>query len=205
MMPSPTTRPLVWKSVLSRAYGIALWVAILLIAGLLVQQIYLLRTTQQDQQRLQRLAQGYNEAVSPNDRLPLVFAKAHYAAYREQFDEATLLTETLAVRAEQPDEQRLAADAFYNLANARLRQGIEWIQQGDLNQAGQALNLARDYYTRSLTLVPDHWSARYNLDINARMARQLPRQSISDEDEPNEVKKPEELWSEVPGLPSGLP
>ncbi|MCQ9615836.1 hypothetical protein L1889_03205 [Paenalcaligenes niemegkensis] len=187
-------------------YPLLLWVVLLVVAGLLAYQLHLLFNTHQDSQRIERLAQGYNENVDPDsDSLVLLFAKAHYLSYREQFDDATLLTEILASRASTAEEQILASDSLYNLANARLRQGIEWLEQGRLDRAGQSLNLARDYYTRTLMLVPDHWSARYNLDITARMARQLPRHPISEDDEITEVKNPEELWSEIPGIVRGLP
>lgn len=199
------TRPAPPLHVLKRFYPIVLALLIAVVLAFLFQQVVLLIQSQRTTQTVARISQGYEQPIDLEDDLYVLFSQAQQYRFREQLDDATLLTETIYLRAKKTTEKSLAADALYNLANARLRQGISWLEQGRLERATQPLLLARDYYTRTLSLTPEHWDARYNLDITARMVRQLPRQPIQEEDEATEIEKPEELWSEVPGVPRGLP
>lgn len=204
MVTSPPSRPsllramAVWRSPV-------LWLALLATLSWLGYSVLTLWQHRQDQQLISRLQQGYDEAVPESARPIVLYARAHYLSSRDRLEDATVMVEALNLHAQHGDVRELARDALYNLANARLRQGIALLEQGRLDKASQPLLLAREYYVRSLRLQPDYWSARYNLDVNARMARQLPRQAIGEDDEATEVQDPDELWSEVPGTPRGLP
>lgn len=199
------TSPALRLQTLKRLYPILLGLLSVLILSLLTYQVWMLIESTHRITQIQGIAQGKEEPIVLENHSLVLFAQAQQYGFREQLDEATLLSETLALDTQSAAQQTLAAEALYNLANARLRQGISWLEQGRLERAAQPLLLARDYYMRSLALAPEHWNARYNLDITARMVRQLPRQAIQEDDEATEVEKPEELWSEVPGIPRGLP
>jgi len=190
---------------LLRWRGPLLWLALLLAFAGLGRQLYIVVLQWQDAQHIEQLRQGHDVPVSLDARAPVLFARAAFLVHHLQLDEATLITETLVNRATTPDAQRLSSDALYNLANGRLRQGITWLEQGRLERAGQALRLARDNYVRALRAYPDHWPARYNLDITSRMVRQLPRQELEGGDDEAQPEKPEDLWTEVRGIPRGLP
>ena len=69
-------------------------------------------------------------------------------------------------------------------------------------KAGPYVVLARQEYRRALTLVPESWDAKFNLDVASRLVRDFPafERTIGDE-----VKTKKRLWTDVPGKPEGLP
>jgi mxaK protein len=54
-----------------------------------------------------------------------------------------------------------------------------------------------------LRLKPDDWDAKYNYDIAMRLVRDLPKGEGEDQHDP--LKTPEKLWTDLPGVPKGLP
>jgi mxaK protein len=65
------------------------------------------------------------------------------------------------------------------------------------------VRLAKDGYRRSLALDPGLWDAKYNLDVAMRLVRDFPQIDRMSEEEPADL--PVRLWSDLPGLPRGLP
>jgi mxaK protein len=97
---------------------------------------------------------------------------------------------------------RLRALALYNLANERTRQGVEFVRKGDLDHAAALINVAKTEYRLALKIDPRDWNTKYNLDIAMRIVRDLPQaDNLSDE----ELQTPKKIWTDLPGVPKGLP
>ena len=63
--------------------------------------------------------------------------------------------------------------------------------------------LAKAEYRNALRIDPQNWNAKYNLDVAMRLVRDLPQAVGEDEEKPLET--PEKLWTDLPGVPKGLP
>jgi len=145
------------------------------------------------------LGSGHDVAVSPDDPPALLFARLHFLAVRDRLDEAQPLLNRLAAG----DDRRLAVAALYDMANARLRLAIDHLGSNRIDPAIPLVRLAKDNYRRALTLDPGFWDAKYNLDIAMRLVRDFPQLDVEGEEMPPEAAK--KLWTDLPGLPRGLP
>ncbi len=92
---------------------------------------------------------------------------------------------------------------LYNMANARMRAAIAAIGKGDYDKAIPLVALAKSEYRSALRLDAADWDAKYNLDIAMRLVRDLPQAVGEDEEKPLET--PQKLWTDLPGVPKGLP
>jgi mxaK protein len=90
-----------------------------------------------------------------------------------------------------------------NMANARMRAAVAAIEKGNLDKAIPLVALAKSEYRSALRLDPVHWDAKYNFDVAMRLVRDLPQAVGEDEQKPLET--PEKLWTDLPGVPKGLP
>jgi mxaK protein len=145
------------------------------------------------------LAEGKDVAVADTAPAELLFARAHFLLSRDRIDEALLPAE-LGARAGAPPVQ---AALLYDMANARMRQAFSLIEAMQLEKAVQHLRLAKEDYRRALRLDPQLWDARYNLDVVMRMARDFPDiEPAAGDDAPPTAST---LWTDLPGLPKGLP
>ena len=134
------------------------------------------------------------ESAAPQAR----FARAHFLMTRDRFEEAQILVDRLP-----PGRNGVAAMGQYDLANARLRAALTQLEAGRIDAAGPLIRLAKDGYRRSLALDPGLWDAKYNLDVAMRLIRDFPQIDRMSEEEPPDL--PVRLWSDLPGLPRGLP
>ncbi|MGP1613923.1 MAG: hypothetical protein ACTS5Y_02505 [Pollutimonas bauzanensis] len=160
-----------------------------------------------DNRAIQALSQGDDLAVALDAAPGVAFARLNFLLERYQLDEALPWAEALA-RADLPgpgarETPPLAALALYNMGNARLRHALDMIDRNRIGEAPASIRVAKDYYTRALRLAPDYWDARYNLDLASRMVRDLPRGAAQEEDDAPD--SPKRLWTDLPGLPKGLP
>lgn len=150
-------------------------------------------------QTIAQLASGKDVAVPETAPPEVLFARAHFLLARDRVDEAQPLAEETA-RARAP---RIQAALFYDMANARMRLAFSLIEAAQLDKAIPQLRLAKDDYRRALRLDPEYWDARYNMDVVMRMARDFPEIELhGDDDTPASISK---LWTDLPGLPKGLP
>ncbi|CAA2137864.1 hypothetical protein [Hyphomicrobium sp. ghe19] len=94
------------------------------------------------------------------------------------------------------------AAALYNIANARTRLAAESVRKGDIDSAVAVINLAKSEYRLALKLDSGNWDARHNLDVAMRVVRDLPQGDNPDLSSPDAPKK---LWTDLPGIPKGLP
>nr|WP_245404792.1 hypothetical protein [Ancylobacter gelatini] len=152
-----------------------------------------------DNATIAALAAGQEVAVSPDAAPEVLFARLHFFTYRDRLDEAQPLLNRLAVDGNRP----LAVASLYDMANARLRLAIDHLGTNDIDPAIPLVRLAKDGYRRALTLDPGFWDAKYNLDIAMRLVRDFPQIDVDGEEIPPEAAK--RLWTDLPGLPQGLP
>ncbi|WP_024278260.1 hypothetical protein [Xanthobacter sp. 126] len=128
----------------------------------------------------------------------LLMARAHFLMIRDRLDEAQPLVDRLAA-----DRSPLAVATLYDLANARLATAISFLERTEIDPAVPQVRLAKAGYRAALVRAPDFWDAKYNLDIAMRLVRDFPQIEQDQQDEAQET--PKRLWTDLPGLPKGLP
>lgn len=149
---------------------------------------------------IDRLRAGSEVAVDAASAAPaLIEARAAFFLKRNRIEEAQPLLDQAAVRADAAVFQRM----LYNMANARMRAAIRAIGKGDYDKAIPLVALAKSEYRSALRLDAADWDAKYNLDIAMRLVRDLPQAAGEDEEKP--LQTPEKLWTDLPGVPKGLP
>jgi mxaK protein len=146
------------------------------------------------------LRAGSEVAVDAASAPPaLLDARAAFFLKRNRIEEAQPLLDQAAVRADPSILHRM----LYNMANARMRAAVAAIGKGDYDKAIPLVALAKSEYRSALRLDPADWDAKYNLDIAMRLVRDLPQAAGEDEEKP--LQTPEKLWTDLPGVPKGLP
>jgi mxaK protein len=128
-------------------------------------------------------------------------AYAVYLIGREDYRGAEQLLAELG----QSADAEVADQALYNLGNVYLRRAIAAVEQDQPTQAGTLAELAKQAYRRALRIRPEHWSAKYNYEVAARLMPDFDRIDVQGEDSPEEEASPRKLWTRVPGIPRGLP
>lgn len=145
------------------------------------------------------LAAGRDISVADTAPARVLMARAHFLMVRDRLDEAQPLVDRIAHSGDAP----LAATALYDLANARLALAISHLERTEIDPAIPQVRLAKAGYRAALVRTPDFWEAKYNLDVAMRLVRDFPQIEQEAEDEPQET--PKRLWTDLPGLPKGLP
>jgi mxaK protein len=126
-------------------------------------------------------------------------ARAAFLLTRDRIDEAQPLLDQASRRAGDAVQVRM----LYNMANARLRAAIKAIEQGKFDKAIPLVALAKAEYRQALRLAPLNWDAKHNIDVAMRLVRDLPRPEGEDQAQPETT--PSKLWTDLPGIPKGLP
>lgn len=168
------------------------------LAGLIVTGVQLALRAGENR-TIAALAAGRDVPVAETAPPRLLFARAHFLMVRDRFDEAQLLVDRIA----RADDGPIAAAALYDLANARLARAIAHLEQSQIDPAIPLVRLAKAGYRAALMRAPDLWDAKYNLDIAMRLIRDFPQIEREPPDEAQET--PKRLWTDLPGLPRGLP
>jgi mxaK protein len=185
---------------LRRALSPAIWTLLLVAVGTLLGSTLQLAARSADNRKIAALLDGYEVPVDADAQPVVLLARIDFLLYRERLDEAYPLVEQVAQRG----TAQQAAQALYNRGNARARQVLAQIQAGQLNQAVSGVGLAKADYRRALRLQPELWDARYNLDVATMMLRDF-GEAVPREGDDEQPQKPEKLWSDLPGVPRGLP
>ncbi|QIB35765.1 hypothetical protein [Ancylobacter pratisalsi] len=146
-----------------------------------------------------QLVAGRDVPVNDNAPGALQLARLHFLTIRDRLDEAQPIANRLAIG----DDAQLAVAALIDLANARLRAALDELASNNIDPAIPLVRLAKEGYRRALAIDPGLWDAKYNLDITMRLVRDFPQIEVSGEELPPEVTK--RLWTDLPGLPRGLP
>ncbi|MET3356190.1 UNVERIFIED_ORG: mxaK protein [Xanthobacter viscosus] len=145
------------------------------------------------------LAEGRDVPVPETAAPRLLLARAHFLMVRDRLDEAQPFVDRLA----RADQTELAVAALYDLANARLARAISHLEQTQIDPAIPLVRLAKAGYRAALVRDPGFWDAKYNLDIAMRLIRDFPQ--IEQEEHDDAQETPKRLWTDLPGLPRGLP
>lgn len=134
------------------------------------------------------------------DRAPseVILARINELLFHDRLDDAQILLSS----SETKIEPAVRARALYNIANDRTRKGAEFVRKGDLDRAAAQINVAKSEYRLALKLDPHDWNTKFNLDIAMRIVRDLPQaDNLPDEDQ----STPKKVWTDLPGVPKGLP
>jgi mxaK protein len=149
---------------------------------------------------IRELRAGKNVAVDAvSAPAALLEARASFLLTRDRIDEAQPLLDQASLRASGAQQERM----LYNMANTRMRASIKAIEQGNFDRATPLVALAKSEYRSALRLDPGNWDAKFNLDVAMRLVRDLPR--AEGEDETGKDEPPAKLWTDLPGVPKGLP
>lgn len=130
----------------------------------------------------------------------LIFARSHYLVQRERREEAQTILDLGGSRMTNP---ALRARLLYNHANQRIRDAVKAIEGGDAARAIPLTQLAKDEYRLALKLDPEAWDIKHNYDVAMRMVRDFPGYEGEAEEVPEDA--PKNLWTDLPGIPRGLP
>lgn len=152
-----------------------------------------------DNAAIAALAEGRDLPVAADASPRLLFARAHFLTTRGRLDEAQPVVDLIALRGD-PD---IAAAASYDLANARLAHAIDLLERARIDPAVPEVRLAKAGYRNALSLQPGFWDAKYNLDVAMRLIRDFPDVDGEPKEEPQQA--PKRVWTDLPGLPKGLP
>lgn len=163
----------------------ALWASLLLMAEL------------RDNRAIAALGAG-TAVETTSQRAEVLFAQSRFFLRRQRPDEAEALTPAIAMAGKAP----LAAAHAYNLGNARMRQAFAMVDDNRIDAAIPVVRVAQEDYRRALRTNPADFDAKWNLDIASRLVRAFPRAAA---DEEEEGTRPRNIWTDLPGLPRGLP
>jgi len=145
------------------------------------------------------LRAGRDISVASDAAPELLLARIEFLSKRDEIDSARSLLDTL----DRIGNEELAAKGRYALANALLRRAFDLIERGELDGAGPFVNLSKREYRRALQLAPSNWDAKFNFDVATRLIRDYP--SFEQENGDELEVEPKKLWTDVPGIPKGLP
>lgn len=153
-----------------------------------------------DNATIKALAAGEDVQIDPERAAPSVlFARAYYLLKRDRVDEAQIVLDQANFRADAPTRVLM----LYDAGNTRLRASFAAIERGQFDRATSLVNLAKEDYNQALRLDPQAWDVKYNLDVAARLVRDLPQ--IEPSEEPLQQEPRKDLWSDLPGIPRGAP
>lgn len=204
---SPATgqpaRPRLLRRVLSTVYAarvVFLWLLLAVGAAVTVASGWRWYADWRDNATIKALAAGENVEADPERASPAVlFARAYYLLMRDRLDEAQVLIDQANFRA----DAKTRVSMLYDAGNTRLRASFDAIERGKFDRATSFVNLAKEDYNQALRLDPQAWDVKYNLDVAARLVRDLPQ--IAPSEEPLQQEPRKDLWSDLPGVPRGAP
>lgn len=142
---------------------------------------------------------GRDISVAIDAAPELLLARIEFLTKRDETDSARTLADAL----DRAGSEELAAKGRYALGDALLRRAFELIERGDLDGAGPFVNLSKREYRRAMRLAPSYWDAKFNFDVATRLIRDYP--SFEQESGDELEAEPKKLWTDVPGIPKGLP
>jgi mxaK protein len=152
-----------------------------------------------DNRTVTALLSGQNVEIDPNTASSnVLFARSYYLLKRDRIDEAQVLLDQVNFRGAPATRVKM----LYNAANYRIRATFDAIEQGQFDKATTLVGLAKDDYNDALRLDPDAWDVKYNLDVAARLVRDLPEGTPTEE--PGQ-EPPKQMWTDLPGIPKGEP
>lgn len=150
------------------------------------------------------LSQGEDRQIDPKSASSaVVLARITELLRRDRFDEAHALLDAFIGADSKNASYSDRALALYNIANYRVRQATALISKGDFDGATALVNVAKGEYRLALRQMPEEWDFKHNLDVAMRMVRDLPQSESEPEEVPPDA--PTRVWTDLPGVPKGLP
>lgn len=196
-------RPSFPRRVLSTLYAariVFIWFLLVLGVAATIVSGWHWYAARRDNATITALAAGENVEIDPERASPAVlFARTYYLLRRDRVDEAQVLLDQANFRA----DARTRVLMLYDAGNTRLRASFDAIERGQFDKATSLVNLAKADYNQALGLAPKAWDVKYNLDVAARLVRDLPQ--IAPSEEPLQQEPRKDLWSDLPGVPRGAP
>ncbi len=159
-----------------------------------------IRGIERDNALITALAAGDDVAIDPRGASDeVLIARSAFLLARDRRDEAQALLDVSPAMT----DPKLRARLLYNHANARIRDAIAAIERGSTDTAVPMTRLAKDEYRLALRLDPGAWDIKHNFDVAMRIVRDFPGYEGEDEEPPPDA--PTKLWTDLPGVPKGLP
>lgn len=159
-----------------------------------------LADVRRDNATIDALKAGEDIAVDPRKASgEVLIARSEFLLKRDRHEEAQALLDASSSIA----DPKLRARLIYNHANARIRDAIAAVERADNDKAIPLTRLAKDEYRLAMRLDPDAWDIKYNFDVAMRIVRDFPGYETEGEDVPPDA--PKRLWTDLPGVPKGLP
>ncbi|WP_072396223.1 hypothetical protein [Hyphomicrobium sp. CS1GBMeth3] len=153
-----------------------------------------------DNDTIAALKAGDDVSVDPRSASDeVLLARAAFLLQRDRDEEAQQVLDASSGMA----DPKLRARLLYNHANARIREAIAAVSRGDHDKAIPATRLAKDEYRLALRLDPGAWDIKHNYDVAMRIVRDFPGGETEGEEIPPDA--PKRLWTDLPGVPRGLP
>ncbi len=165
--------------------ALAIWASVQLVAE------------QRDNRAIAALGSGI-EVETASRRAEVLFAQSRHLLRRERPDEAEALSPAIAMAG----NSGLAAAHAYNLGNGRMRQAFAMVDDNRIDAAIPVVRVAQEDYRRALRTDPGDFDAKWNLDLASRLVRAFPRAAAEEEEDGS---RPRNIWTDLPGLPRGLP
>lgn len=168
-------------------------------AAVLTREAIQLITHVRDNQTILGLIAGRDLAVADDAAPRLLFARAHFLMTHERPNDAQHVVDVIT----RSGDTAMATAALHDLGNTRLARAIDLLERMAVDAAIPEIRLAKENYRATLRRAPTLWDAKYNLDIALRLIRDFPEIERELEEEPQQT--PKRLWTDLPGLPKGLP
>jgi mxaK protein len=146
---------------------------------------------------IRALAAGQDVEIAEDAPSRLLVARGKFLLDRDRIEAAEALAPQLGATA----DAAAIGDFAHDLGNARLRAAFRLIEDNDITGATPLVRLAQEDFSQALRLDPARWDSKVNLDIASRLVRTFPRPA--QEEQPGE--RPRNVWTDMPGLPRGLP
>lgn len=198
-LPTPRGPAARIATALHHAKGTVLWGAFICALAAFVASGGLLFVDWRTNTAIKALRAGKDIPVTARARPALLEARTAFLLERDRMADAQPLLDQILLRADTGTQVR----ALYNMANTRLRAAIAQIEQGKFDKAIPLVTLAKAEYRGALRRQPEDWNAKHNLDVAMRLVRDLPRGEGEEGEEPEQI--PSKLWTDLPGVPKGLP
>ncbi|HEX2842546.1 hypothetical protein [Hyphomicrobium sp.] len=174
--------------------------ALIASVGALAALTWQIHEVRRDNVTVAALKNGDDIAIDPRSAAPeVIIARSIFLLQRDRREEAQSLVDASGTIRNPKQRARL----LYNHANARIRDAIAAVERGDNDKAIPLTRLAKDEYRLALRLDPDAWDIKYNFDVAMRIVRDFPGYEQEGEDLPPDA--PKKLWTDLPGVPKGLP
>ncbi len=186
----------IWRKVRTVALAAAVAGSVAAL-GLLTWRLHEVR---RDNDIIAALKAGDDIAIDPRTASDeVLIARSEFLLARDRRDEAQVLLDASSGMT----DPKLRSRLVYNHANARIRDVIAAVERGDNDKAIPLTRLAKDEYRLALRLDPAAWDVKFNYDVAMRIVRDFPGYESDGEEPPPDA--PTKLWTDLPGVPKGLP